>query len=113
MTGKKELPLLTRTINLIKKAKENGFEMDHEIHPVMFESWMNAEKTFCNTACAILSMWLREMDIYIAVAKGFGGFSFFVEGLKSGHKPHNFGDNKTWEDAWLSGIEEALRLMPK
>lgn len=107
------MEILTRTIEIIKEAKSKGFEMDHAISPVMFESWMNAELTFCNTACAILAMWLREKDLFVTVAgPAFGGFGYFVgQPMKQRDQPRSFGSHKTWEDAWLAGIKAALKLI--
>lgn len=108
------MQILNHTIDVIEKAKLKGFNQYDRISPVMSEPWMNAEEAFCNTSCAIISMWLREKGLYVAVAPGFGGFSFFVDGSanSSGNKPHSFGSLTNWETAWLAGIDEALNLLP-
>lgn len=107
------MEILKRTTELIKLANSKGFEMDYAISPVMFESWMNAEMAFCNVACSILSMWLRDKGLHIAIAPFRGEYSFFVDGPgnTTGEKPNCFGGIKTWEEAWLTGIEKALNLM--
>ena len=113
MSNQKQ-PQLTRTLEVIEKAKEKGFAYYEQVMSLrIFEPVMQDDSLFINVACATLSMWLRERGLYIAVAPMRGKFSFFVDGPgnKSGFKPHDFANIETWEDAWLTGIEEALKLL--
>lgn len=114
-TYKEDLSLLTRSYDMIKAAEQKGFTSAHQITPVMFEPWMSAPEAFCNTACAIVSMWLRTNELTPVVAPWRGGFSYYiVSGKINAAEPpfSQFGAHASWEDAWLTAIHEALKLLP-
>jgi hypothetical protein len=106
-------PLLTRTLAVIDQAKDKGFVHYEQVMCVrLFEPVMHDDSLFINTACAILSMWLRDKKVYISIAPWSGEFSCLVGNPKTATlKSSNFGGHKTWEDAWITGIEEGLKLL--
>lgn len=61
--------------------------------------------------CSIQKWLMDKHSIYITVAKGFGGFSYFVQHDDSPLKPHSFGGHKTWLEAFKTALKEALNLI--
>ena len=109
--------LFAETIKMINLAQGKGFEIDN-IKPVMFEAWMNAEKAFCNTACAVIAMWLRDNE------KEHMRMLVFVDKMQSGrYRAHvsYFGllwrmpedmCRDSYELEWIAGLIHALEALP-
>jgi hypothetical protein len=106
--------ILEETIAMIKLAKSKGFEMEYEIKPTMFESWMNAEAAFCNTACAIIAMWLRQrhkINIWVETISD-NKYRWALNYFKITEFNPKLNDATTYEVEFLHGITEALNLLP-
>lgn len=113
-----ELTLIQRTLEVINLAKSKGYVSYQDISPVMFESWMLGEKAFCNTACAIIAMWLRDNE------KEHMRMLVFVDKMQSGrYRAHvsYFGllwrmpedmCSDSYELEWIAGLTHALEALP-
>jgi|ERR1044072_107147 hypothetical protein len=113
-----ELTLMQRTLNMIDLAKSKGYVSDQSISPVMFESWMQGEKAICNTACAMVAMWLRDtgkesLRLTVWVEKRPSGkYMAYVRYFN--YIWNNFPENcsDSYELEWIFGITHALQALP-
>lgn len=61
-----------------------------------------------------IQKWLMDVhDIYIAALPFFGGFSYIAAKRDKNAAPYSFnlGSYKTWNEAYIQALEEALKLI--
>jgi len=112
-----ELNLSERVTATINLAKKKGFEYSMHITPALFEAWMPFNETFANTACAVISWWLREhhkIIVWVEPLVHEEYYLSFADLSRSVYKPQapvHICQDRGFENAWLIGIAYALALL--
>jgi len=116
-----ELNLSERVTATISLAKKKGFEYSMHITPALFEAWMPFNETFANTACAVISWWLREYKkivVWVEPHAHWGKFNCIIDASMCENKNNSAGivvakEDGEYVDVWLIGIAYALALLPE